>query len=620
VNPLLLQSRAAVGTSDDLQRVLRLARRPPVDLPPSSPRAAALGELMTERLRRRDRPRGSACGCRAMGRASCIDSLLPAQAWALYEAPIVGGLLAPIGVGAGKTGLDILMACVMPTQPRRHTVALLVPPGLVEQLIGDYHAWGEHFEVPSLVVVGSKGTAERGWYNPRPLPDGRPRPAVHVIPYSRLSHESSTALLEQLDPVGILGDEIHNLKSADSVRTGRFLRHFLARPDTWLCGWSGTIATDSIKNFAHLAALMLGNGSPLPLDPDVVTCWATAIDPSDWPVSPGALMALARPGETVQEAVGRRVRETPGVVSTTGPLGVAASIAVMDRKPPPMPSAMAEKIADLRETWTRPDGEELVQALDVSKCAREMACGFFYKWRFPGNPPRELIDRWFAARKAWHRELRDKLKDARPHMDSPLLCARAAIRAYDGKEHDPELPVWHAETWLEWVAVRDTISHVTEAVWVDDWLARDAAEWARKNVGIVWYEHDAFGKRVSELSGLPLFHGGPGDKERFKAHAATGRSAVASIVAHGTGTDGLQFHYSNQLVANPPPSGALWEQLLGRAHRLGQRADVVSTWVYRHTPEMREACDRAFIKAKFLEGLLTQTQRLLVADCDFALS
>ena len=80
------------------------------------------------------------------------------------------------------------------------------------------------------------------------------------------------------------------------------------------------------------------------------------------------------------------------------------------------------------------------------------------------------------------------------HLDSPFLCAQAAVRALNHYQGD--LPVWHSETWSSWVAVRDTVEHETEAVWVDDYLAIDAAKWAKEHNGIVWYSHDAFGQRV----------------------------------------------------------------------------------------------------------------------------
>src|SRR5690606_7987102 len=104
--PILGRSRPPVEPSVELNRVLAIPRRPPVDL--ESDRAEALVELMTRRLRRQ---RLETCGCKIAGRP-CINRLMPAQAWALYEAPLAQGLVGAIGVGHGKTGLDILAPMV----------------------------------------------------------------------------------------------------------------------------------------------------------------------------------------------------------------------------------------------------------------------------------------------------------------------------------------------------------------------------------------------------------------------------------------------------------------------------------------------------------------------------
>jgi hypothetical protein len=598
-------SQDAIRRSPDLDRVLALPRRSQ----PGPARLAAMVGLVEERLRRPDRPPGSACGClRDLGRRRCLDRLLPVQGWALWEAGLAGGLLGPIGVGRGKTALNILAPMVVPDC---RLAALLVPPGLVEQLIAEYRAWAEHFLVPSLVVPGAGGAPDRGWFCAG-------RPALHVVTYSRFSRAEATDLLDRLGPDLVVADEAHCVRNRTAARTSRVMRYFAGRPGVRLCCWSGTLTARSLRDFAHLSAHALGDGSPLPVDPDEVDRWAAAVDPSDWPAPAGALRALGRSGEGVRDAVRRRVVETEGVVASSSASGAEAAIVLRERRPPPMPDSVREMVAGLRATWTRPDGEELVDALSAARCAREMACGFYYRWRFPGNPDRRDVDAWFAARKAWHRELREKLRAAAPHLDSPLLCARAAIRAY-ARDYVGDLPTWRAEAWPRWRDLRDSVDHVTEAVWVDRWLALDAAAWASGTRGIAWYEHDAFGRAVAEAADLPLHGGGAGAEERIRAEDGS-RSVVASVRCHGSGRDGLQRLFSEQLVANPPGAGDAWEQLLGRLHRSGQEADEVVTHVYRHTPEMRDAVDRALREAKYVEGITGARQKLLAADVEWELT
>ncbi len=152
-----------------------------------------------------------------------------------------------------------------------------------------------------------------------------------------------------------------------------------------------------------------------------------------------------------------------------------------------------------------------------------------------------------------------------------------------------------------------------------DYLVQDAADWAKKHRGIIWYEHKAFGQRIAEVSGLPRHGGGIGAEARILAEKGD-RSIVASLKSHGTGRDGLQRIFKDQLLANPPSSGDLFEQVLGRLHRIGQEADEVNCSVYRHTPEMAGAIDKALCQAKFVAGIIGSNQKLLAANYDWPLT
>ncbi len=92
-----------VGNSADLERILALPRRPPLDL--TSVTAEA---LIDYEMTKYSRP-NAACRCReidpqrfAEGGVGCITRFLPLQAWALYEMCTVGGIIAAAPVGGGK--------------------------------------------------------------------------------------------------------------------------------------------------------------------------------------------------------------------------------------------------------------------------------------------------------------------------------------------------------------------------------------------------------------------------------------------------------------------------------------------------------------------------------------
>jgi len=384
------------------------------------------------------------------------------------------------------------------------------------------------------------------------------------------------------------------------------IRYFASHPSTRFCGWSGSITDSSIKDYWHLAALALRDGSPLPTDREVTEDWSRAIDPSDWPAPLGALEALCEPGQSVHDGFHARLVETKGVVATTT---ASVPMELIERDPGTIPAPVLDAMEAVRETWVRPDGEELIDALTVSRCLREIACGFYYRWKFPRGEAPALIGRWLLARRDWHRELRDKLRARVEHLDSALLCTHAAERHHGDRPTVGDLPVWKSVCWPAWRDIKSAVQPESEAIRLDPYLAEDAAAWAAENRGIVWYEARAFGVWVAEISGLPMHAGGP-EAGALIARELGDRSIVCSIKAHGTGRDGLQRLYNDQLVAQPPASSMAWEQLLGRLHRIGQESTSVRASFYRHSQELASHVDSALRKALYVQGTLGAAQKL----------
>ena len=623
-----------VSDSADLKRILALPKRPQVL--PGTATAQALVEHETARFSRGPRT----CRCQAIQKEfgvaklkGCITQLNYAQAWALHEMTLCGGVVAQLATGSGKTLIDV----IAPLAVQNCKIAvLLVPSTLVRQLELEYLLVAEHFRVPGIHTHLVKADDAFNYAKAG-------EPTLYVLPYSQFQRHKATTYLETYKPDLIICDEAQNLSSRLSTRGSRFLRFFSGSGGkVRLCAWSGTLTDDELADYDHFAGLALGMGSPLPLDGDAMGEWNDAITPEDWPAPEGALVALKNdPGEHIQDAFHRRLVETLGIVFTVGS-SIDTPLEIKERTAPALPDTpladprapngtwpgVKNCLSTLRATWRRPDGEELVDALSVSRCARELACGLFLRWRFENGETESLIKEWLAARKEWRCELREKMARREPHLDSPLLCALAAMRYWGGGagivDYDdegkvilagnpgsaPELPVWKSSTWMRWAAIKNFVHPVTESVRLDPFLARDAADWARQEKGIVWYRTVSFGQWVSEISGLPMHGGGSKAAERI-AREDGSRSIVCSIASHGTGRDGLQRIFATQLVTQPPSSAVAWEQLFGRLGRIGQDADKVEAWIFRHTAEVRASVDTALRRARYVGRTTGQSQRLL---------
>jgi len=576
-----------VKDSEELRRVLALPRR----TLPDTAKSEAFIIYMTDKYKRHN----TNCIC-ATKRRKCITKLRRAQAWALYEMSHTKGLLGSIGVGHGKTLLGLLAPMALGLKPGQIAV-LLVPPSNVGEIIDEYELASQHFNLTSITVHSSGNYTRR-------VPG---TPALHVMPYSRLSRPEATAWISQVNPAAIIADECDKLRNPQTATTSRVLRQFANEPTTLFCGWTGSLTDSSIEDYAHLSTLALRYESPLPNKPIVVKDWARALDPGEFVAPAGALLNMCAPGENVRQGFQRRLRETQGVITTTE-AAISAPLVISERTAPPIPRVVSDALSELRRSMVRPDGEEFVEALEVAKCARELACGFYYRWIFPKGEPEALIIDWFAKRKRWNKELRDFLRDRKEGLDSPKLATDAAKRYWGDIEGDA--PKWKAEHWPAWRDVESLVKPDQEAVRLSDYLAADAAEWGLTNRGIIWYGHVELGQWIAELSGLNRHSGGP--KARDKILAETGeRSIIASIHSHGRGRNGLQFLFDNQLIASPPSSATAWEQLLGRLHRIGQESGTIRAQYYAHTEEFESAIRQALLRAEYVSGTMGAAQKIL---------
>lgn len=622
--------RPAVSASPEARRVLALPRRG-LELD-GTDRAEAIIDRAMGWFARPEVP-GRKCRCaeidpRRHAEEGCITRLRLPQAQALREIAICGGLLGPIGVGHGKTLIDLLAALAF----RRYDAAinvivLLVPPGLASQLEGDYLYYGQHFQMPQITFHGIDYMNSCEKLDVR-VPLQRGAPVLHVVPYSRLSRPESTVWLEgTLRPQAIIADEAHKLRSAGLPKnkgaTGARMWRYMEEiaPDTKFVGLSGSMTAKKIQDYWHLAKWALRGGSPLPTDENTTNEWGTALNPSDNPADPGPLMNLCEPDEHLYAGFKRRIAETLGVVTTAAP-AVDVALELRERTAPLMPLQVRQYLDDLRLDKVRPDGEVLLTALEVAECAMQLAMGFYYRWIYPRCEfPRdeELVREWRETRREFFKEVRGKLANQEEHMDSPRLVMNAAERFYGLQQKRKGLPTWESKMWPAWHAIRGQVYAETEAVCFNDYIVRDIGAWAREHTGIVWYEHNAIGDWVARLTGLPKYGGGKkakadllGDRTLGTTGEDGSRSILCSVEAHGTGTNGLQHRYHECLMLHVTPDPNKVEQTLGRLHRPGQSHDVTAEF-YRHTEELERHLEDALQAAYYVEGTGFGNQKILTA-------
>lgn len=536
--------------------------------------------------------------------------LRPIQSTALHWAAKVGGLLAPIGVGHGKG----LLTIVLPVAMKAQRPVLLLPPAMREPFAREYRKFAPHWQT---------------------------HPGLRVIPYSHLSVATGADLLNKLQPDLVIADEAHNLRHPTATRTKRLLRYFNTFPSTRFVGLSGTMTRKGLKDYAHLAELALGDGSPLPLDPFELLAWANCIDSdgiptdSDWealasgehflPASWAAIPFEPDDGHTDRRDLARanfqrRLVTTPGVVATDS-ASVGASLLFVERALT-IPTELADTIRDVAATWCRPDGEEMDSPLAKYRLDAQLSAGFWYRWVWPNNEP---DTEWIEKRAAWHRTVRFILKEDREGLDSPLLVTRAvmALRDDEARLSDDLTPAERAATlakvraskvggalaaWLAWDRERHKPTPPTETVWVSDFVIRDAVAWAieclhANEPGIIWYADNAVGIALRK-AGLPVYMAG----DTLPADSHNAFVMACSAKAFGTGQN-LQA-WARNLILSPPSSASDFEQLLGRTHRAGQLADEVQADYYAHTAHVRATLRSAMRQALYIEQTTGDGQRL----------
>ena len=538
------------------------------------------------------------------------------QASALADAHDQRGLLAPVRVGEGKTLLSFLLPVVLLGIKRP---LLLLPAALVEK------TWREFKEL------------QKHWLCHQDFMT-RARFDSAVLTYEKLGRDSGKDMLVERRPDMIIADEAHKLRNRTAACTRRVERFMIANPDTVFCAMSGTITKRSVRDYWHLAFWALREKMPLPRTEVEMERWADALDERKVDAfsrrAPGVLMQFCTPeeraavepkrtaplGRTQQMPVfqfseklvaarkgyQKRLRDSPGVVCSPDK-NLDCSLVIRRLSVDPG-AEVQEHLKLLREEWTTPNGDLLALPVDVWRHARELACGFYYRWVPP--PPVE----WVVARKKWHWFVRQILapdgelyEDFRGlHLDSPMQVALAITQE---RIANPDI----IRAYRDWEQIRPSYKINVVAEWVSDATVEFCANWAKtEGDGIIWVEHRAMGEKLAERLNTGFCSTGGMDAKGKTIEDYAGKTVVASVAANKEGRN-LQA-WNRNLVVTAMPTGSLWEQLIGRTHRMGQQADTVYVDWVAACEEQDRGFQQLMADAKYIQDTTGQSQKLLYAD------
>ena len=515
------------------------------------------------------------------------QTLLPSQAVGLREGADYKGLFAPIQVGGGKTLLSLLLSQV--TEAKR--ALLLIPAGLMEKTVNETQEYSKNWKIRPLAIES----------------------------YETLSRDKLGRILDGLNPDLIIADEADKLKNT-SIGCTKRLSNYIRKVRKagikaglpWPYGvtfaaMTGTPTTRSIREYWHLIRWALGPNTPLPHDVDEFMGWSLALDErisadSRW--NPGALVRLSPNPEGDDElrrarnAYATRLIESRGVITTPGERpAMGLQIRGVPIEATPEVSAM---IAEMRSTWCTPDGHPFEQPTQLWRHARELQCGFYYVW--DPRPP----DEWMAPRLAWHSFVREKLAYSRT-LATP---GDVIDKVKEGKIDD-------GGRLAAWQAVRNTFRPNPVPIWVDDTALQYAADWLNtgdSNSKLCWVEHRAVGPALEALTGVPYFGQGGLNNKGTLVDNHKG-PAIVSVKTCGTGRN-LQGHKHQNLYMSPMSKSNAWQQSLGRTHRKGQAADIVTVEILFMCRESYSSMVFAIREAEYAQQTTLELQKLCYADRD----
>lgn len=602
--------------------------------------------------------------------------LHPCQAGAILGYDLIGGVFGPVGVGWGKTLITLMIANRAYERGESERSVLIVPPQVFSQLVDADIAWARKrvgLTVP-LHILGGRTAADR-----RRLA-GSDKRGCYILTYSLLSTRDAEGLLsgdhadpppnkpaiDGIRPDLVILDEAHHVKNLTSARTKR-LRRYITAAQPKVVALSGTITSKTIKDYHHLISPALRKYSPLPMSEALAVNWSYVLDPEpsgesdrpsgasktgpisvlvDWARKhyPNEKMPAGIPG--FRKAYKLRLTSAPGVVAT-GDAEIGVSLTIANQPVPKFKQheqwpVLEELLKQVEELWLTPSGDEIEHGFHKWRYLFELSSGFYYRLRWPSleELERKGLSRMEAeaylaqalehheARQEFARSLRRWIEySGRPGLDTPLLIT--SNMAQHGAENvgGPLFGLWRAMKDLEFDGMPERIS---EPVRVCDYKIQWAVDWAHdllkhtkgREGGLLWFHHDEIGRwlverlREEDIDHLwcPSESIRKGSNDAIRDPKNATRIVVASMGGHGTGKN-LQ-HFRHQRFLQVPRQAPLLEQVLGRTHRIGQRADELIASMCNTTPFDHQNMWACLIDALYIHQTTGSRQKAIYATYD----
>jgi len=537
--------------------------------------------------------------------------LFPTQAQSFCEFKEIGGGFFPVGVGWGKT-LITMMCANHAYQNGTKKIMLIVPPEVLTQLItADIQMARRHvpLNMPIHVVGGKSAKYRTSLTNSN-------KKGLYVMTYSYLSVKDTDDMLDAIRPGLIICDEAHRLKNKNAARTKRLMKYISTYRPAGVC-LSGTITSKSVRDYYHLIRWCLGPNNPLPNTASLANEWAAVIDAGgeilegqhcntisllplvEWALTNFPKEKLPQNVAGFRKAYKSRLTTTPGVHSS-GDLDIKVSLVIQN-----VPvenyesrqgwSELEELIRQVEEENKTPNGDEIDHAIHKWKWFNELTVGFYNELVWPTTEKyaqrksisvgeaEDILDRarlYFEASQDYQRSLRSWLGDKqRTGMDTPDLVG---LDMYQHGADNVGSELYDAWAYRKALDFEDRPDRDSKAVRVCDYKINQGLNWAKEHVecgGIIWVMHQEIGTWMMEVlreAGLDAVHcpaGDRGNKAILNSKNA-GKILVTSIPAHCTGKN-VQDRFCFQKFLEWPRNPIQSEQILGRLHRNGQKADEV---------------------------------------------